>query len=94
MKHFKISKLLNDWTASKFATRKWIEANDLSGGSYSVNKNMSFKRSMLRSDLCDYNAYVVVKGRISVAGTKWCPYCCKKKNVLQALIDLTNEIKS
>ena len=49
---------------------------------------------MLRSDLCDYNAYVVVKGRISVAGTKWCPYCCKKKNVLQALIDLTNEIKS
>ena len=31
MEHHQISKLLNDSTASKFQTRKWIEVNDLSG---------------------------------------------------------------
>ena len=43
--------------------RKWIEINDLSSGQYSVNKNIRFKRIMLRSDLYDYSdAYIVVKG--------------------------------
>ena len=32
--------------------KKWMEVNDLSCGQYSVNKNISFKTSMLRSDLC------------------------------------------
>ena len=51
-------------------TRKWVEANDLSSSQYSVNKNIKFKISMLRSDLCDYsNAYIVVKGTIIVEGT-------------------------
>ena len=36
-------------------TRKWIEVNDLSGGQYSVSKNIRFQTLMLRSDLCDYN---------------------------------------
>ena len=32
-----------------------------------VNKNIRFKTSMLRSDLCNYSdAYIVVKGRKSV----------------------------
>ena len=63
MEHYKISKLLNDSTVSKFVTKKWIEVNDLSSGQYSVNKNIRFKTSMLRSDFCDYsNAYIVVKG--------------------------------
>ena len=53
-----------------FMTRKWIKINDLSGGQYSVNKNIKFRTSMLRSDLCDYSdAYIVVKGRITVAAT-------------------------
>ena len=30
MEHYKISKLLNNSTESKFVTRKWIEVNDLS----------------------------------------------------------------
>ena len=31
---------------------------------------MSFKASMLRSDLCDYSdTYIVAKGRISATGT-------------------------
>ena len=39
MEHYKISKLLNDSTVSKFVTKKWIEVNDLSSGQYYVNKN-------------------------------------------------------
>ena len=53
MKHYKISKLLNDSTVSKFVTTKWVEVNDLSSGQHSVNKSIKFKTSMLRSNLCD-----------------------------------------
>ena len=61
MEHYKISKLLNDSTVSKF---------DLSNGQYSANKNIRFKTSIFRSDLFDYcDAYIVVKGRISVTRT-------------------------
>ena len=70
MEHYKISKLLNDSTISKFVTKKWVEMNDLSSGQYSVNKNIRFKTSMLRSDLCDYSdAYIVVKGIVHVKAT-------------------------
>ena len=70
MEHYKISKLINYSTVSKSVTKKWTEVNDLSSSQYSVNKNISFKTSMLRSDLYDYShAYIVLKGRISVTGT-------------------------
>ena len=70
MEYHKLSKLLNDSTVSKFVTRKWIEGNDLSSGQYSANKNIRFKTTMLRLDLRDYsNAYIVLKGRITVDGT-------------------------
>ena len=36
MKHYKISKQLNDSTVSK----KWVEVIDLSSGQYFVNKNI------------------------------------------------------
>ena len=29
MKHYKISKLLNNSTVSKFVSKKWVEVNDL-----------------------------------------------------------------
>ena len=49
-------------------TRKWIEANDLSGGQYSVRKNIKFKTPMLRLVLCEHgDVYIVVKGEISVS---------------------------
>ena len=57
MEHYKISQLLNDSKVSKFVTKKWVEVNDLSSGQCSVNKNIRFKTSMLRSE-----------GRITVAG--------------------------
>ena len=77
MKRYKIYRLLNYSTVSKFITKKWIEINDLSSSQYSPSKNIMFKTSMLRSDLCDYSdAYIVVKGRISVRGT----YTANRKN--------------
>ena len=64
MEHYKISKLLNDSIVSKFVTKKWVEVNDLSSCEYSVNKNIRFKTSMLKSDLCDYSdAYIVFEGK-------------------------------
>ena len=69
MEHYKISKLLNDSAVSKLVPKKWIKVNDLSSGQYSANKNIRFKTSKLRSDLCDYSdAYTVVRGRITVEG--------------------------
>ena len=50
MEYYKISKLLKDSSVSKFVTKKWIAANDLSSRQYSVDKNIRFKTSMLRSD--------------------------------------------
>ena len=72
MERYKISKLLNYSTLSKFVTKKWVEVNDLSSGQYSINKNIRFKTSMLISDLCDFSdAYIVVKGRINVRATEY-----------------------
>ena len=55
---------------SKFRTKNWVEINDESRGTYSVNRQINFKTSMLRSSLCDYSdAYILVKGNISVNNT-------------------------
>ena len=51
----------------RFITKKWIEVYDQSGETYNTNKQIRFKTSMLRSDLCDFSdAYIVVKGVVTV----------------------------
>ena len=54
----------------RFITKKWIEVCYQSGSAdnrYKPIKQKRFKTSMLRSDLCDFNnAYIVVKGKITV----------------------------
>ena len=67
MEHYIISKLLNDSTV--FVTKNWNQVNDLLSGQYSADKNIRFKTLMLRSNLCNSNAYIVVKGRTIVTGT-------------------------
>ena len=56
----------------RFITKKWIEVYDQSGTAenrYNSNKQIRFKTSMLRSDLCDFSdTYIVVKGVVTVAG--------------------------
>ena len=67
MELYKISKLLHNSTISKFVTKKWVKLNDLSSGQYSVNKNIRFKTSMLKSDSYHYSdLYTIVKGKIDV----------------------------
>ena len=64
--------MLNDGSGkpSKFKTRNWVEINDEARGTYSPNKQIKFKTSMLRSSLCDYSdAYILVKGNITVNNT-------------------------
>ena len=52
----------------RFITRKWIEIHDQSGETYNTNKQIRFKTSMLRSDLCDFSdSHIVVKGKITVS---------------------------
>ena len=49
-----------------FVTKKWIEVYDQSEEIYNVNKEIRIKKSILRSDLCDFSdAYIVVKANIT-----------------------------
>ena len=54
----------------KFITKKWVEVHDQPGSAedrYKPGKQIRFKTSMLRSDLCDFSdGYIVVKGIITV----------------------------
>ena len=56
----------------RFITKKWVEVHDQSDsadGRCKPNKQIRFKASMLRSDLCDFSdAYIVVKGTITLDG--------------------------
>ena len=69
MRYNKITNLLGKLTKDeipKFTRIKWIEIFDQSNGSYNKNKDIRFKTSKLRNDLCDFNdAYIVVTGKIN-----------------------------
>ena len=56
----------------RFIIKKWVEVHDQSGEAndrYKPNKQIRFKTSMLRSDLCDFSdAYIVVKGEVTLTG--------------------------
>ena len=72
MKYQKIINLLGSTSdkVPRFITKKWTEIHDQSGTAedrYKPSKQIRFKASMLRLDLCDYiDAYIVVKGKIIV----------------------------
>ena len=72
MEYQKITDLLHNTSnqPSRFRARSWVWINDKSRGTYSVNRQINFKTSKLRSSLCDYSdAYILVKGNISVNNT-------------------------
>ena len=53
---------------NKLITKKWVEINDESRGTYSTNGQPKFKTSMLRSSLYDYrDSYILVSGTRTVA---------------------------
>ena len=71
MEYQKITNLLGNIPdkVSRFITKKWIKVHDHSGTAenrYKPGKQLRFKTSMLRCDLCAYSdAYVVVKGVVT-----------------------------
>ena len=47
---------------SKFRSKKLVEINEESSGTYNTNIQIKFKTSMLRSSLCDYSdAYILAQ---------------------------------
>ena len=72
MEYRKITNLLDTTPdeVPRFITKKWIEVHDQSGNTedrYKKSKQIRFKTSMLRSNLCDFsNVYIVGKGTITV----------------------------
>ena len=72
MEYQKITNLLGTTPNEmpRFITKKWVEVHDQSGNAndrYKPNKPISFKMSMLRSDLCDFSdVYIVIKGDITL----------------------------
>ena len=74
MEYQKITNLLGTTLdeVPRFITKKWVKVYDQSGSAddrYKPNKQIRFKTSMLRSDLCDYSdAYIVVKGTFTLDG--------------------------
>ena len=75
MEYQKITNLLGTTIDEipRFITKKWVEVHDQSGSAddrYKPSKQIRFKTSMLRSDLCDYSdVYIVVKGDITLTKT-------------------------
>ena len=72
MEYQKIKNLLanTSYKVLCFITKKWIEVHDQSGTApnrYQPSKEIRFKTSILRSDLCYYSdASIVVEGTITV----------------------------
>ena len=71
MEHQKIINLLDNQTQpSKLITQKWVKMNDKPRGIYSINSDIRFKTTILKSSLCNYSdAYILVKGAITITGT-------------------------
>ena len=65
MGYQKIISLLNNTPSqpTNFRTKKWVEINDNSRGTYNTNSQTKFKTSMLRSILREFSdAYILVTG--------------------------------
>ena len=75
MEYQKITNLLGTTPnkVPRFITKNWIEVHDQLGNAedrYKPSKQIRFKTSMLKSDLCDFSdAYIVVKGTITLTKT-------------------------
>ena len=83
MEYQKITNLLGNMSdkVPSFITKIWIEVHDQSGETYNTNKQIRFKTSMLRSYLRNFSdAYIVVKGKITVSATDGANNIRDKKN--------------
>ena len=70
MEYQKMTNLLSNIPnkVPRFITKKRIEVHDQYGETYNTNKQIKFKTSIFRSDLCDYSDLcIVVKGIVTVS---------------------------
>ena len=75
----------------KFITKKWIEVYDQSEENYDVHKEIRIKKSMIRSNLCDFrDAYIVGKGNIIVTKKAFTTDDFEAPNNTQANVNATN----
>ena len=69
MEHYRLYKILNVSTISRFVARKWMQVNDLLNRQYSDDKNVTSKTPILRLDFFNYSdTCIVVKVTITVTG--------------------------
>ena len=72
MEYQKVTNFLDTASGNvpRFITKKWVKVHDQSGSAedrYKPSKQIRFKTSMLRSDVCDFSdVYIVVKGTITL----------------------------
>ena len=64
MEYQKIANFIDEF--DKFRTKKWVEINDESRGTYNVNSQIKVKTTMFKPSLCYYSdAYILVKEKIT-----------------------------
>ena len=72
MEYQKITNLLGNLPdkVARFITKKWIEVHDQYRKTHNANKQIRFKTSMLKSDLCNFSdAYIIFKGKVTGSAT-------------------------
>ena len=78
----------------RLITKKWVKIHHQSDSAedrYKPSKQIRFKKSMLRSDLCDFSdAYIIVKGTITVTNSNDANY--NKKLALKNNVPFTSWI--
>ena len=74
-----------------YVTKKWRKVYDQSEKNYNVNKEIRFKTSMLKSDLCDFSdVYIVVTGDITVSKKTFTANDFVDPNNTDAIVTATN----
>ena len=93
MEYQKIANLKDDGSnqPSKFRTKYCVDVNDEPRGTYSVNSQIKFKTTILKSSLCDYSdTYILVRGTIAVNNTAAADADANKKVVFKNFAPFTN----
>ena len=81
----------NNKDLPKFVNKKWIEVYTQSERNYNPNKEIRITTSMLKWDLCEFSdAYIVVKGNITVTKKKFTANDFEAPNNTAANVNATN----
>ena len=57
---------MNDASDPKFVARQWNIVNDQSNANYDVGNKIIYNTEVFKSNICDYNIYILVRGDITV----------------------------